>query len=726
MNLRSSSKISKEDYDEFLKALKNKRYPRNERGQWLSSCLILKCLEENSGLTEYEAFIKVFSNVLDSLRAQNSELANILQWRFWDNLSFKQIREPDRFWSYEDTPSERTLSARQEQAIKDFAFLFLEKEKACQEKLRMLSEKTEKKNNEQEIEQNESVFFDLSTNNHRSFAIRWIHNHFAWVSICIILLVITSSYLMISNNRNSSAQQSTFGALSQITSIPSPTSTAFTSITSLEVAPSLCGEASTVKDIPTKQRFLRSQGVSSFRIDNTSGGILNNRVRAVASDKNGVWIGYFDSNNNSFNGISHLDISKDQKIWTYCDQPRLIRDKLVNDIAIDQSGQVWFATDGDGVLTLAQGSWYTYTTSNSNLPSNATYEVTIDQDDNIWVGTWAGVAKFDKSVDRWDLKYNITNGLFSNQVHAIAFDSIGDIWVGHISDGISQFHNETGKWTQHKKRQGGIGGDQIRRIVVRPADDVFNESVWFATKDGGVSKFEQEQWTVYSIEDGLPSQAVESVAIDIHNRMWATTDKGVAFLDGQRWVQYNDIDTLAISFGLDCQDQTCPSDSHIWMGTEKFGLTHSRLPYPGPAIDVIQVCFESLNEEQVCQVPTEFTHTNTITFTYPKITAPKEKFYFAITVKPRSPYQLRSDRGDFLSNIAKDDMDLFGTYPIIPVKKIVDPGQPFTFIDYDNPLQSPQLLEGEKQKTFVSSWRVWMYTRYVGPIINIVFTVQKP
>jgi hypothetical protein len=114
-----------------------------------------------------------------------------------------------------------------------------------------------------------------------------------------------------------------------------------------------------------------------------------------------------------------------------------------------------------------------------------------------------------------------------------------------------------------------------------------------------------------------------------------------------------------------------------------------------------------------------------VTATYPFPLKPGEKLRFEITVSPEGVYELRDDRGDFLSNTDADDFNLFGAWPIIGVKEVVVQGQPYTFTDFDNPFIAPNLPADVDESQFTSTWRVWMRTRYVGPYIRLVFTVAN-
>lgn len=695
------SKISKTTYKAFLKALQERTQPRKERTDWLESCLVSQQLEDKPNLTDYEAFRDVFSDILEALRQLNPDQADILQWRFWDKLAFKQISKPGRFWSAEEMPSDRTLAERQKQAVYNFAALFLQKEKGCQDN-RVSPSPAPARHTAVEKPASATPASVKSRQPLASSTTTYLVG--AAVSLSLLLLV---GY---------------WGLTAPAEAVPMPTDHSPTNPPMVDTT--VCGESAGLNDaeIAAGKRFLRHQGVSAFTIANTPDGILNNRVRAVTADKTGLWVGYFDAQQQGVSGLTYLDLrhGASQKVWRYCG---LIADAWVNDIAVDHDNQVWVATDGGGVWTFEQGAWQVYNTVNSNLPDDRLYQIIVDAEGYIWVGSWEGVAKFNKQSGQWAVKYNVANGLFSNHVHALAFASNGDIWVGHISDGVSQFDNKTGTWVEHRKQQSGLGGDEVRRIAIRPADDTSEESIWFATLDGGVSKFEQGQWTVYGIEEGLPSQFVNAVMVDRYNRVWAATDNGTVFLDDQKWTRYNAINTLAISFGADCQDESCASSGDIWTGTQEDGLTHSRLPHFQAALDVVKACFETSDGREICQPAPRIANREAVTITYPAMMAPEEEIRFKVTVRPRSPHQLRADRGDFLANLAPTVAERLHVHPVIPVQETIDPGQSVTFANDDTPLKAPPLAEGETQKSVTSSWRVWMKNGYVGPTINLVFRV---
>jgi frataxin-like iron-binding protein CyaY len=434
--------------------------------------------------------------------------------------------------------------------------------------------------------------------------------------------------------------------------------------------------------------------VIHYARENSGGALLSNFVRSLAVDERGLWIGYFPESGMQQSGLGFTT----KKQWLSCNFAPGVTDQLVNDVLIDGQGNVWVATETAGVSRYDGESWQSYGQA-EGLPSKAIYGLGMDHSGQVWAGTWEGVAVF---VDgRWEVPYSVANNtLFNNHVHAIAFDSQQNIWIGHIGAGISEYDNASGSWIHHTVAGGNLGGDHTRDILVRKATENDDEQVWIATADGGVTRFENGEWTVYRTEDGLPSDDVVSLAIDRYHRVWAATAGGVAYFDGVTWQLYHTLHATAVAIGLSCDE--CPiNDDMVWTATREHGLTYSKLPLDMSAVDVIEV-------------------------RYPKTVAPGEKFRPEIVVAPRSPYELREDRGDMLVHIDADESNRFGAWQHIPAKDIVRAGEPFIFTDHDRLFVAPQLGEGETEKTFTSTWRVWMNTRFVGPPIQITFTVKKP
>ena len=462
-----------------------------------------------------------------------------------------------------------------------------------------------------------------------------------------------------------------------------------------EIAPynSRCGEPA-AQEFTLQPEFVRSQGGISYTKENSGGAVLSNFVRSLAVDARGLWIGYFPDTGTRESGLGFTDRTQ----WLSCNRTPGVTDQSVNDVLVDAEGNIWVATEQSGISRYDGEAWQSYRKADG-LPSDATYGLAIDASGQIWAATWEGIAVF--ADGRWEVPYSLANNtIFNSHVHAIAFDASQNIWIGHHGAGVSLYENASGTWRHYTKNGESLSGEHIRDILVREATDEASESVWIATADGGISHFERGIWRGYSVEDGLPSNDVVSLAIDRYARIWAATAGGVVYFDGVDWQVYHSLPATAVAIGPSCEE--CPiNDDMVWTATREHGLTYSRLPLDNNAIDILEV-------------------------RYPNVVAPGETFQPEIVVAPRSPYQLREDRGDMLASIDADEFNRFGAWILMPVKGTVHAGEPFTFVDHDNPFVAPQLAEDETEKIFTSTWRVWMHTRFVGSPIEITFTVRKP
>ena len=75
-------------------------------------------------------------------------------------------------------------------------------------------------------------------------------------------------------------------------------------------------------------------------------------------------------------------------------------------------------------------------TVSDGLAQSTVYDVIQDRDDVYWLGTQAGVARFDGVQF---LNYSTADGLAENGVRAICEDQQGKIWFGHTGGGITVY-----------------------------------------------------------------------------------------------------------------------------------------------------------------------------------------------------------------------------------------------------------------------------------------------
>ena len=116
---------------------------------------------------------------------------------------------------------------------------------------------------------------------------------------------------------------------------------------------------------------------------------------------------------------------------------------LVWAMAEDAGGDLWFATDGEGVRRLHDGGITTYT-SRDGLAGDNVISLAADRAGGMWMGAWEGGAS------RWDGRgfRTLTNadGLKSGPVWTILEDREGGIWLSVLGEGAGRFDGTRITW----------------------------------------------------------------------------------------------------------------------------------------------------------------------------------------------------------------------------------------------------------------------------------------
>jgi len=176
-----------------------------------------------------------------------------------------------------------------------------------------------------------------------------------------------------------------------------------------------------------------------------------------------------------------------------------------------------------GMICSVNAQFTNYTTGNSILPSDYVVGgVVIDTSNNVWVGTDAGVAKFDGT--NWTV-YTTADGLPVDIISCIAVDKTNNnIWIGTEGDGVARYDGVS--WTTYTNAD-GLCDNGIHAIASENTGDI-----WFGSWGAGLSKLSGSTWTTYTDADGLPSDAgaiasIYYIYIDGMNNKWFGTDLGL-------------------------------------------------------------------------------------------------------------------------------------------------------------------------------------------------------
>lgn len=239
-------------------------------------------------------------------------------------------------------------------------------------------------------------------------------------------------------------------------------------------------------------------------------GLPSNTVRAFAPDAQGhLWLA-------TPSGIAVVDESS-LKILTVHINP-LLENALC--LQADSEGNMWVGTAANGIsIWSPKDSTWTQITEKQGLPHNHVRALVRDNTGQMWAATsGGGVVRF---VAQDFTHYDRSDGLTGDRVYAVMEDRHGRIWFSVSQNGL-QWLDSTG--IHRFERDSGYLNVKCRTL----AEDKFGR-LWVGTEGKGVAIFDSAGMRILGKTSGLPSDWIQKIAADPSGDMWvATASDGIA------------------------------------------------------------------------------------------------------------------------------------------------------------------------------------------------------
>lgn len=299
--------------------------------------------------------------------------------------------------------------------------------------------------------------------------------------------------------------------------------------------------------------------------------LSHNIVYAVYEDaQRRLWVGTID-------GLDLYDRTSDGFIR--CSIGQQPGQKVpVNAIVADSKNQLWIGTSY-GLCV------YNHDTSTSdwfinNVSADVIFSMTIDREDNLWLGTYSdGVHKF-STKDKRFIRVNSGSSpnLVSEKIKSLHIDKKGRLWVGTADAGISIL-DSSGKVIRHYK-----DFTDGKSVIQSPVNCMFedsNQTMWI-----GIDR----EPLYYIGKDGIPHpitetlsdntqsrlRSVRSIFEDSFGNIWfATMGSGLFYTNEGKNVFQNYLRTPGRVSGLESTTITCfyeDAAGNVWLGTDGSGM----------------------------------------------------------------------------------------------------------------------------------------------------------
>jgi len=296
-------------------------------------------------------------------------------------------------------------------------------------------------------------------------------------------------------------------------------------------------------------------------------------------------------------------------------------DAHVRAIAQDGKGQMWFGTDGEGLVHF-DGKDFTYFTEKEGLPSNFVRTIDVDAEGTLWITSRDGLCTFDGAtftrvavptvaptgddafamrppgpdalffpagpgaavaeagelrflplpIDEADrMERNAYQSLKRYDVYAVHRDRTGVIWMGTANRGVCRLDGMAVRWF----REHDLDKAAVRAIFVDEKGHA-----WFGNSGVGLFRFDGTALVNFGVEKKVsnltwlqgalirqPGTIADPHAItsDRHGTLWiGAFDSGVWRFDGDRLQNFTTADGLAVDSGSSIHED---ADGTLWFGT---------------------------------------------------------------------------------------------------------------------------------------------------------------
>ncbi|MDF1672968.1 MAG: two-component regulator propeller domain-containing protein [Vicingaceae bacterium] len=390
---------------------------------------------------------------------------------------------------------------------------------------------------------------------------------------------------------------------------------------------------------------------------NKNNGLKDEHIRCIKEDREGnILFGTKETGLLVYKGSQFVyyglnDRLADEQVWA---------------ILKDDKGNDWIGTNG-GISVFNNGTLVNSYSEGDGLPYQQVRYIKSDKKGKIWIGTWGGgVMEFNPAANRFEMTYRVNSFMNQLLITAMSIDDDNNLWVGttdglvyyeidnQLSNRLTQSHGLSGNeittiftdsknvvWVGSRGRGlNKIKGDKIENVDLKAkitASSIIEDdkgNLWIGTEGKGILVFNGDSVIKkYGLNNGLLSDYISLLNIDDDGNMWIGTNKGLNKYDVKKNQFYSYSEKMGY-VGIESKPNATYKDfeGNLWFGTikgaVKFNKKEERLNGLEP---ITQITGFSVNmESRTMKEGLELSYKEkSIIFNYSSIclTNPEEVYY---------------------------------------------------------------------------------------------------
>lgn len=296
-------------------------------------------------------------------------------------------------------------------------------------------------------------------------------------------------------------------------------------------------------------------------------GLPQDYINCIKIDKNNVkWLGMDGM------GLVKFD---EKTVTTYAPPIFPIPSGVVYSMDIDKENNLWMATAG-GLARFDGFNWNAYRKWNSPIPTDYINDVKCEKHSNyVWIATNSGLVRFDKNEDWRTYAYDSVNTSYPwSGVSTLEIDGDNNKWIGTNYYGVYCLKDTTFSHMSYEDMpNNNFLSDRVLYSAIAP-----NGNLWLAhasmrvsdelTLPKGISSFNGNSWTLYP--NPFSYNILYQIYVDQRGIVWICTDSGLYRKDGSNFTVFNTSNSGIMNNTV--KDIVCDSKGVIWIATGGGGL----------------------------------------------------------------------------------------------------------------------------------------------------------
>ncbi len=322
-----------------------------------------------------------------------------------------------------------------------------------------------------------------------------------------------------------------------------------------------------------------------FQRYSTEDGLLHDTVQILELDGHGnLWIG-------TTNGLNILRLDKGNAIEAFA--PEIFTGTTIQDIYMDRHGILWVATLEKGLFHIKDGQAAKYPLA-AEITENGFRSILIAADESLWVITENFQIFHLKAGEADGVRLEIPEGI--SQLYCVVEDRDENIWIGAYygilrwnADGLQVYADKErfrGLWAFYEDIEGNLWAGTIHNGIMRISDGKFStytteegltddlinvlheepDGAVLIGSAGGVDRLADGKIEPFFQTDTTsPIEEVRDILRDSNGNLWIAAVGGLVRLDG------DSVRTFTVADGIGHNQSRVLTEDHrgdIWVGTK--------------------------------------------------------------------------------------------------------------------------------------------------------------